>query len=78
MTRTLPITKARINLGEVVSRVRTTGERVILEKGGIPVAALINIELLENMMDSLEIVNARAETQNDPLVNWKDVRKEHV
>jgi len=48
MTKTMPISKARVNLGAVVNRVRKYGEQVILEKNGIPVAVIISINDWEN------------------------------
>lgn len=59
MNRTMPITKARINLGAVVKRVHDTGERVMLEKGGIPVAAIVDPQWIEDMEDGLELMRLR-------------------
>ena len=61
----MPITKARINLGAVVRRVHLNKEYVILEKGGIPVAGLMDADELE---DYLEI--------RDPKVQ-RFIRKSH-
>ena len=61
----MPITKARINLGAVVRRVHLNKEYVILEKGGIPVAGLMDADELE---DYLEI--------HDPKVQ-RFIRKSH-
>ena len=46
----LPITKARINLGQVVRRVHVNKEHFILEKDGIPVAAIMDVEEFENFL----------------------------
>ena len=43
----LPITKARINLGAVVKQVHLNKEYVILEKDGIPIAALMDVDEFE-------------------------------
>ena len=51
----LPITKARINLGAVVKRVHVGKEYVILEKGGLPVVAIMDIDEFE---DYLEVKDA--------------------
>lgn len=51
MTTTLPITQARINLGNIVKRVHLNQERFILEKDGYPVAALVGIGELEDILD---------------------------
>ena len=77
-SKSLPITKARINLGAVVERVRTTSERVTLEKGGIPVATIVNIEELEAIQDALDLLNAREEARTEPLINWQDIRAKYA
>ena len=77
-SKNLPITKARINLGAVVERVRTTRERVTLEKGGIPVATLVNTEELEDMQDALDLMIAREENRDATLIDWKKVRAQYA
>ena len=57
MVTTIPITKARINLGALVDRVHLNKEYFILEKDGIPIAALMNIDEFE---DWLELQDPRA------------------
>src|SRR5438309_7613509 len=57
MVRTIPLTKARINLGAVVKRVHLNKEYVVLEKDGIPIAGLMNIDEFE---DYLELNNPKA------------------
>ena len=47
----MPITKARVNLGAVVRRVHLNKEYVILEKGGIPVAGLMDADELEDYLE---------------------------
>lgn len=75
---TMPITKARINLGAVVERVRTKNEHVRLEKGGIAVATLINTEHLEDMQDALDLLVAREENRQEPLVKWSEIKMKYV
>ena len=48
----LPITKARINLGQVVRRVVRNKEYFILEKGGIPVAGILGADELEDYLEA--------------------------
>ena len=69
MVHRLPITKARINLGQVVRRVARNKEYFILEKDGIPVAGIMGVDELE---DYLEL--------RDPKVKRfiKDSHREHV
>lgn len=45
------ITRARINLGQVVRRVHMNREYFILEKGGIPVAGIMNADEMEDYLD---------------------------
>ena len=47
----LPLTKARINLGAVVKHVHVNKEYVILEKDGIPIAGLMDIEEFEDYLE---------------------------
>ncbi len=47
----LPLTQARINLGAFVKRVHLNKEYVILEKDGIPVAGLMDIEEFEDYLE---------------------------
>jgi len=56
----IPITKARINLGQVVRRAHLNRECFILEKDGIPVAGIINVDELE---DYLELQDPKLKAQ---------------
>lgn len=47
----IPITRARINLGQVVRRVHMNREYFILEKDGIPVAGIMNVDEFEDYLD---------------------------
>ena len=48
----LPLTKARINLGALIQRVHNNKEHFILEKDGIPVAALLSVDEYEDYLDA--------------------------
>ncbi len=48
----IPITRARINLGQVARRALINREYFILEKDGIPVAAIMNVEELEDYLEA--------------------------
>ncbi|MGQ0640485.1 MAG: hypothetical protein ACT4P6_06890 [Gemmatimonadaceae bacterium] len=48
----MPITKARINLGDVARRVTKYGEYFILEKDGIPVIGIMGPDELEDYLES--------------------------
>jgi hypothetical protein len=56
----LPLTKARVNLGQVVRRAHLNREFFILEKDGIPVVGLMHVEDLE---DYLEMQNQSVKEQ---------------
>ncbi len=51
MVHRLPLTRARINLGAVVKRVHLNKEYIILEKDGIPVAGLMDIDEFEDYLE---------------------------
>ena len=52
----LPITKARVNLGQLARRAHVNKEYFILEKDGIPVIGILDADELE---DYLEVRDAR-------------------
>ncbi len=54
----LPITKARINLGQLAKRAHVHGEYFILEKDGIPVIGIMDAGEMEDYLE-----------QKDPKVN---------
>ena len=48
----IPMTKARVHLGELVRSVHVDGDVVVLEKDGIPIAGLIDIDALEDYLEA--------------------------
>jgi prevent-host-death family protein len=52
MITIIPITKARVNLGEVIKRVHLNKDSFVLEKGGIPVAAILDIDEFEDWLET--------------------------
>lgn len=50
----MPITQARINLGQVARRAHVNREYFILEKDGIPVAGVLSAEELEDYLELQE------------------------
>lgn len=60
MVNHLPITKARINLGQLAKRAHIGHEYFILEKDGIPVIGIMSADELE---DYLELKDARVNAQ---------------
>jgi len=51
MVHHIPLTKARINLGQIVRRANVNKERFVLEKDGIPVAGIVNMEDMEDILE---------------------------
>lgn len=51
MVHHIPLTKARINLGQIVRRAHIHKEQFVLEKDGIPVAGIVNMEDLEDILE---------------------------
>lgn len=47
----MPLTKARINLGQVVRRAHVNREYFILEKDGIPVVGIMHVDDLEDYLE---------------------------
>jgi prevent-host-death family protein len=48
------MTKARINFGSVMRRVRLKKERFVIEKDGYPVAVLMDIDEYEDLLDATD------------------------
>ncbi|HEY6333588.1 MAG TPA: hypothetical protein VI756_29985 [Blastocatellia bacterium] len=57
---TIPMTKARINLGALAKRVHLNKEYVILEKDGIPIVGIMDADELE---DYLELRDPKVQRQ---------------
>ena len=51
MVTTIPISKARVNLGALVTRVHLNKEYVILEKDGSPIAVIMDIDEFEDYLE---------------------------
>ncbi|MCL5985838.1 MAG: type II toxin-antitoxin system Phd/YefM family antitoxin [Actinobacteria bacterium] len=49
MLHTIKASEARTNFGQVLKRVHRCDERIIIEKGGLSVAAIIGIDDLEKL-----------------------------
>lgn len=47
----VPLTKARINLGQIVRRAHLNKECFILEKDGIPVAGIMDVADMEDWLE---------------------------
>ncbi|MBI3961132.1 MAG: type II toxin-antitoxin system Phd/YefM family antitoxin [Deinococcus sp.] len=51
MVHRIPITQARINLGQIVRRAHLNKEYFILEKDGIPIAGIMDVDELEDYLE---------------------------
>ena len=51
MVHSIPITKARINLGQLAKRAHMNKEYFILEKDGIPVIGIMDIDEFEDYLE---------------------------
>lgn len=82
MHTVLPVTEARHRLAEIASRIRSSGERILLEERGTPVAALVSpsdlraLELLEDWFDGQEALEALADYRVTGGVRWEDVKRD--
>lgn len=74
---TLPISEAREHLADLANRVSLLGERVVVERRGKNLFALVSVEdleLLERLEDKLDLDAIRAATK-EPSKPWADVKK---
>jgi prevent-host-death family protein len=78
MTKNIPISKARVNLGAVVKGVRERGDVVVLEKDGIPVASIVDVDLVEDLRDALDLAAARAQNAGTRMIDWDSIRSKYV
>lgn len=79
MVKRIPITRARNRLGEVVKGIRRKREYVILEKDGVPVVGIMDIEEFEDYLEvqdpevQAHIRKSRAEHQAGKSFPAKDL-----
>jgi prevent-host-death family protein len=72
-------TQARAQLAKAVNQAAFGGERIVLERHGKPIAAVVPIEdyqLLEELEEKADIVAVRkARKEKGPLVPWEKIKK---
>jgi len=75
----LPASQARARLSELLNAVSVRGDRIILERHGKPVAALIpilDLEILQDFEDRIDraIVDEALAEGGEP-IPWEDVKR---
>jgi len=75
----LPASKARERFADVLDEVSVKGERIVLERHGKPVAALISsddLELLEALEDRYDVETVRQTlAQSDERIPWSKIKE---
>jgi hypothetical protein len=61
----LPMTKARVNLGQVARRAHLNNEYFILEKDGIPIIGILSADELEDYLEMRDPKARRAIQQSN-------------
>ena len=75
---TIPISDAREHLPHLANRVALRGERLIVERRGKRLCALVSIEdveLLERLEDEMDLKAIRA-ARDEPAIPWSKVKKQ--
>jgi prevent-host-death family protein len=76
----LPASKAREQFADIINRVSYRGERLVLERRGKRVAALVpvqDLDLLEALEDRLDVAAARAAlAEKGPNLPWTKLKAE--
>jgi len=76
---TINIVKVRSRLADTINRVQYQGERVILERRGKGVAAMVSMEdlaLLEKLEDEADVKAARLALREKGAIPWEQVKAE--
>lgn len=76
---TVPVTKIRHDIGNVVSQVSYAGYRVVISRHGKPAAVLVSVEdaeLLAALEDRIDLAAARKALREPGRVAWEKVKKD--
>ena len=80
MGKEMTITEARSNFADLVNRATYAKERILINRRGKPVAAIVPIEdmeLLEKIEDAIDVKLARkALSESEEIIPWEEVAKE--
>ena len=76
----IPASEARTQFSDIVNKVAFGGERVVLQRHGKDVAAIVPVEdlqLIEELENGMDLDAARAAlSEKEPRVFWKQLKKE--
>jgi prevent-host-death family protein len=78
----LKVSEARDDFAEVINRVAYRGERILLQRRGrdvvamVPVEDMALIEMLEDRIDITEARRALEETRKDGTIAWEELKTE--
>ena len=78
----LSVTEVRERLAEIANRVRSTGQRILLEEHGTPVAAVVTpsdlkaLELFEDWLDGQDALDALADYRVAGDARWEGVKRD--
>ena len=73
----LSISKLRISISEIVSRVVYQNERVTIERNGKPACAIISmadLELLEALEDKFDLAEAHEAIKRNEFKDWEKAK----
>ncbi len=76
----MKVADIRNNLADAINRVAYAGERIILERRGKGVAALVSVEdleLLQRLEDESDIKAARKALKEKGAISLEDFKKKH-
>jgi len=82
-TATITTMNLRERIGDILNRVRYTGERFIVERKGEPIAAIIRVEDLERLERlelerEIELVHlAKMASQKEGMVSFEDLLNQY-
>ncbi len=73
------VNDVRNDFAETLNRVRSKGERVLVERRGTGVAALVpveDLELLQELEDRIDLAAARKALKEAGRIPWEKVKKD--